>query len=150
MLTTSLENRVPLFMSQTQRDACRHLGRCGSLRTVQLNIMCVWGGGYCQHTLQCPPLNSVPRCHSCHIQATRMHSPHQFPLYHLLHIVRVNERCRRKEERSKHGYTNNKAKQHNTPKAVTFPKKNELPWVGFKPTTLRALHQLNYRSRSSG
>ena len=30
-----------------------------------------------------------------------------------------------KEERSKQGQTNNKAKQHNTPKAVTFPKKNE-------------------------
>ena len=35
----------------------------------------------------------------------------------------VNERCRRKEERSKQGQTN-KAKQHSTPKAVTFPKKN--------------------------
>ena len=33
---------------------------------------------------------------------------------------------RRKEERSKQGQTNNKAKQHSTPKAVTFPKKNEL------------------------
>ena len=33
---------------------------------------------------------------------------------------------RRKEERSKHGLTNNKAKQHSTPKAVTFHKKNEL------------------------
>ena len=32
---------------------------------------------------------------------------------------------RRKEERSKQGQTNNKAKQHSTPKAVTFPKKNE-------------------------
>ena len=36
--------------------------------------------------------------------------------------------------------------QHNTPKAATFPKKNELPWVGFKPTTLcildRTLYQL--------
>ena len=30
------------------------------------------------------------------------------------------------EERTKQGHTNNKAKQHNTPKAVTFPKKNEL------------------------
>ena len=30
---------------------------------------------------------------------------------------------RRKEERSKQGQTNNKAKQHSTPKAVTFPKK---------------------------
>ena len=36
---------------------------------------------------------------------------------------------RRKEERSKQGQTNNKAKQHSTPKAVTFPLKNELPRV---------------------
>ena len=36
---------------------------------------------------------------------------------------------RRKEERSKQDQTNNKAKQHSTPKAVTFPKKNELPQV---------------------
>ena len=36
----------------------------------------------------------------------------------------------RKKEASKQGHTNNKAKQHNTPKAaVTFPKKNELPHV---------------------
>ena len=42
----------------------------------------------------------------------------------------------RKEERGKQGQTNNKAKQPSTPKAVTFPKKNELPWVGLKPTTL--------------
>ena len=41
-----------------------------------------------------------------------------------------------KLERSKQGQTNNKAKQQNTPKAVTFSKKNELPRVGFKPTTL--------------
>ena len=33
---------------------------------------------------------------------------------------------RRKEERSKQGQTNNKAKQHSAPKAVTFPKENEL------------------------
>ena len=43
---------------------------------------------------------------------------------------------RRKEERSKQGQTNNKAEQHSTPKAVTFPKKNELPQVGLEPTTL--------------
>ena len=43
---------------------------------------------------------------------------------------------RRKEERSKQGQTNNKAKQHSTPKAVTFPKKNEQPRVGLEPTTL--------------
>ena len=39
---------------------------------------------------------------------------------------------RRKEERSKQGQTNNKAKQHSAPKAVTFPKKNELPRVGLE------------------
>ena len=38
---------------------------------------------------------------------------------------------RRKEERSEQGHTNNKAKQHSTPKAVTFPRKNELPQVGY-------------------
>ena len=42
-------------------------------------------------------------------------------------LVYVNERCRRKEEGSKQGHANNKAKQHNTPKTVTFPKKIELP-----------------------
>ena len=40
---------------------------------------------------------------------------------------------RRKEERSKQGQTNKKAKQHSTPKAVTCPKKNELPRVGLEP-----------------
>ena len=51
------------------------------------------------------------------------------------------------EERSKQGQTNNKAKQHSTPKAVTFPKINELPRVGLEPTTLytldRAIHVHN-------
>ena len=48
-------------------------------------------------------------------------------LHVYIHVhVHVNERCRRKEERSKQSQTNNKAKQHNTPKAVTFPKKKEL------------------------
>ena len=47
---------------------------------------------------------------------------------------------RRKKERSKQGQTNNKAKQHSTPKAVTFPEKNELPRVGLEPTTLYTLH----------
>ena len=47
-----------------------------------------------------------------------------------------------KEERSKQGQTNNKAKQHSTPKAVTFPKKNELPQVGLEPTTFYTLHVL--------
>ena len=48
------------------------------------------------------------------------------------------------EERSKHGQTNNKVKQHSTPKAVTFPKKNELPRVGFKPTILMEKLSLLY------
>ena len=39
-----------------------------------------------------------------------------------IHVVMRDE----KEGRSKQGQTNNKAKQHSTPKAVTFPKKNEL------------------------
>ena len=39
---------------------------------------------------------------------------------------------RKKEDRSKQNQTNNKAKQHSTPKVVTFPKKNELPRVGLK------------------
>ena len=42
---------------------------------------------------------------------------------HVHVLMRVE---RRKEERSKQGQTNNKAKQHSTPKAVTFPKKNYL------------------------
>ena len=37
---------------------------------------------------------------------------------------------RRNEERSKQDQTSKKAKQHSTPKAVTFPKKIELPQVG--------------------
>ena len=46
---------------------------------------------------------------------------------------------RRKEERSKQDQTNNEAaKQHSTPKVVAFPKKNELPRVGFEPTTLHS------------
>ena len=67
--------------------------------------------------------------------------------------VHVNERCRRKEERSKQGQTNTKAKQHSTPKAVTFPKQNELPQVGLEPTTLyildRVLYQLIYLGTSA-
>ena len=47
-----------------------------------------------------------------------------------------------REERSKQGQTNNKASQHSTPKAVTFPKKNELPRVGLEPTTLYILDRV--------
>ena len=46
-----------------------------------------------------------------------------------------------KEEGSKQGQTNNKAKQHSTPKAVIVPQKNELPQVGLEPTTLYTLSE---------
>ena len=51
---------------------------------------------------------------------------------------------RNKEGRSKQGQTNNKAKQHSTPKVVTFPQKNELPRVGLEPTTLYTLDRALY------
>ena len=58
-----------------------------------------------------------------------------------------------KEERKKQARSN-KEKQHSTPKAVTFPRKNELHQVGLEPTTLhtldRALYPLNYRGSSAG
>ena len=44
-----------------------------------------------------------------------------------VHVLMRDER--RKEETSKQGQTTNKAKQYSTPKAVTFPKNNELPRV---------------------
>ena len=52
-----------------------------------------------------------------------------------IHVLMRDE----KEERKKQARSNeqtSKAKQHSTPKAVTFPKKSELPWVGLEPTTL--------------
>ena len=58
-----------------------------------------------------------------------------------------------KEERKKQARSNKqtKAKQHSTPKAVTFPRKNELPQVGLEPTTLytldRALYQCLFASK---
>ena len=54
----------------------------------------------------------------------------------------------------KEGQTNIKAKQHGTPKGVTFPKKNELPRVGLEPTTLytldRVFYQLSYQGSTAG
>ena len=49
-----------------------------------------------------------------------------------VHVLMRDE----KEGRCKQGQTNNKAKQHSTPKGIAFPKKNELPRVGLEPTTL--------------
>ena len=39
----------------------------------------------------------------------------------------------KKKEASKVKQATRQIKQHSTPKAVTFPKKNELPQVGLKP-----------------
>ena len=49
-----------------------------------------------------------------------------------LYMYIVNDKCKRREERCKQGHTSNKAKQHNTSKAVTFQNKNELCRVGFE------------------
>ena len=61
--------------------------------------------------------------------------------YWYVHILMKDE----KEERKK------RAKQHSTTKAVIFPKKNKLPRVGLKPTTLytlgRALYHVILRSK---
>ena len=56
-----------------------------------------------------------------------------------IHVLMREE----KEGRKKVKQTN-KAKQHSTPKAVTFLKKNELPRVGLKPTTLYTLDRALY------
>ena len=56
--------------------------------------------------------------------------------------VYIHVLMRREEERSKQGQ--NKAKQHSTPKAVTFPKKNELPRVGLESMTLYTLDRVPY------
>ena len=47
-------------------------------------------------------------------------------------------------ERKKEASKVKQAKQHSTLKAVTFPKKNELPRVGFEPTTLYTLDRALY------
>ena len=60
-------------------------------------------------------------------------------VYNVHVLMRDEKEGRKKQARSK-----NKAKQHSTPNAVTFPSKNELLRVGLEPTTLytldRALH----------
>ena len=56
-----------------------------------------------------------------------LHTAHvySYSMEHYIHVLMGDVEGRR----SKQGQTNNKAKQHSTPKAVTFPKKNELPRV---------------------
>ena len=60
--------------------------------------------------------------------------------YCTVHVLMRDEKEGKK--RSKQGLTHNKAKQHSTPKAVTFPKKNELSRMGLEPTTLYTLNRV--------
>ena len=54
-----------------------------------------------------------------------------------------------KEERKKQARSNKQTRQSNsTPKAVTFPRKNELPQVGLEPTTLYTLDRALYMHTS--
>ena len=53
-----------------------------------------------------------------------------------IHVLMRDEKEGKKKQARSNKQTNNKAKQHSTPKAVTSPKKNELPRVGLEPTTL--------------
>ena len=73
-------------------------------------------------------------------------TPPLIPLQHryCMHIVLTRDEMRRKKKASKVKQTTLKAKQHSTPKAVTFPNKNELPWVGLEPTTLYTLDRALY------
>ena len=61
------------------------------------------------HSFHPSPYEHKIQQNTTHMTHTCTYTPYMF-----------NERW--KEERSKQGQTNNKAKQHSTPKAVTFPK----------------------------
>ena len=58
-------------------------------------------------------------------------------IYMFLMYTLMRDEKGRKKETSK--LYKQQTKQHSTPKAITFPKKNELPLVGFEPTTLHTL-----------
>ena len=51
-----------------------------------------------------------------------------------IHVLMRDEKEGRKKQ-ARSNKQQGKAIQHSTPKAVTFPKKNELPRVGLEPTT---------------
>ena len=64
-------------------------------------------------------------------------------MYLYIHVLMRDE----KEERKKQARSNKQTRQSNTartPKAVTFPKKNELPRVELEPTTLYTLDRALY------
>ena len=80
--------------------------------------------------LPCSPLSCI-QCTCIHVCTCTLYTCMYMYTCMYVHVYML---MRRKEERSKQGQTNNKAKQHSTPKAVTFPKKNELPRVRLEPT----------------
>ena len=59
-----------------------------------------------------------------------------------VHDNSTTEMLRKKGEAMYTTQQKGKATQHNSPKAVIFQRKNELPRVGFEPTTLRILATL--------
>ena len=73
------------------------------------------------------PENEVHSYHKCYLPNLSSNLYTCLHVYTCTHVLMRDER--RKEERSKQGQTNNKATQHSTPKAVTFPNKNELGHV---------------------
>ena len=56
-------------------------------------------------------------------------------LTHVHVHVSMRDEKEGKKKQARSNKQTNKAQQHSTPKAVTFPKKNELPQVGLEPTT---------------
>ena len=114
-----------------------HRERCG--RRFQLEpfdcdkICCYYLQLQTFCTMYSPTLYMMSSCKTC--------------AYYNTQVGTCFNEMRGKEERGKQGQTNNKAKQHSTPKAVTFPKKNELPWMGLKPTTLHSSVPITERER---
>ena len=88
--------------------------------TCMYNIHCMYVQ-YPLHVYTCMyNIHYMYVLHVCTISTACMYNIHcmyvQYPL-HMYNYTCFNER--RKKERSKQGQTNNKAKQHSTPKAVT-------------------------------
>ena len=62
----------------------------------------------------------------------------------IMYVHVFNERWEGRKKEARKVKQTNKAKQHSTPEAVTFPEKNELPRVGLEPTTLYTLDTALY------
>ena len=95
-----------LYTMYTYVYTCIYTCTCISERSAVLSI----------RECYCCVLRILVYVTSSHEMQTSLRREHT----HNVHILMRNE----KEEASKQGQTNNKAKQHSTPKAVTFSKKN--------------------------